>query len=117
MAMNIKKLFATLESRCSLVLVASILSLLGSLVIAAFVWRRWDELGVIVGPKGWAAIVIISVGTVVLTAVSGIWALREINTLSGSNSVKCTIGCVLDALALAVLMAFVMVAYFLRHMG
>ena len=117
MAMNIKKLFATLESRCSLVLVAGILSLLGSLVIAAFVWCRWTILGVIVGPRGWTGIVIISISTTALAAASGIWALRKINSLSGSNSVKCTIGCVLDALALAVLMAFVTAAYFLSYLG
>ncbi len=112
MAMNIKKLFASPESRSSVMLVGGILSLLGSLAVAVFVWSRWGELGVVIGPNGWIGIVIVSVGTVALAVASGIWALRKINNLSGSDSVKCTIGCVLDALALAVLMAFVMVAYY-----
>ena len=117
MAMNIKKLFASPESSSSLMIVAGILSLLGSLAVAVFVCLRWNELGVIIGPNGWIGIVIVSVGTVALAVASSIWALRQINNLSGSDSVKCTIGCVLDALALAVLMAFVMVAYFLSYLG
>ena len=112
MAMNIKKLSASPESSSSLMIVAGVLSLLGSLVVAVFVWRRWNELGVQIGTNGWIAIAINSVGTVALAVASGIWALRKINSLSGSDSVKCIIGFMLDALALAVFMAFVMVAYY-----
>ena len=98
----------------TLMIVAGILSLLGSLVVAAFVWRRWGELGVMLGPRGWASVIIVSIGATALAVGSGIWALREINSLSGPSSVKSIIACLLDAVALAILMAFVIVAYFLR---
>ncbi len=113
MAMNIKKLFASPESRSSLMLIGGILSLLGSLVVATFVWRRWGELGVLLGPRGWIGLAIISIGTIVLALATGIWALHQINSLTGPSAVKCTIASLLNALALAILMAFVMVAYFL----
>ena len=114
MAMNIKKLFATPESRSSLMLIGGILSLLGSLVVATFVWRRWGELGVIIGSRGWIGVAIISIATIVLAVATGIWALHQINSLTGPRSIKCTIASLLNALALAILMAFLMVAYFLR---
>ncbi len=115
MAMNIKKLFASPESRSSVMLVGGILSLLGALVVAAFIWLRWDnELGVFLSPRGWAGIIIVSLGTTVLAVGTGIWALHQINSLSGPSSVKCTIAALIDAVALAILMAFVMVAYFLK---
>ena len=114
MAMNTKKLFATPESRCFLMLIGGVLSLLGSLVVAAFIWRRWGEHGVILGPRGWASVVIVSLGTAALAAAGGIWALRQINSLTGPTAVKCTVACLLDAVALAILMAFVIVAYYLK---
>ena len=117
MAMNIKKLFASPESRSSVMLVGGILSLLGSLVLATFVWLRWGELGVVLGPRGWLGLAIVSSGTIVLALGTGIWALREINSLTGPSSVKCTIAFLLDAVALAILMAFMMVAYFLNAAG
>ncbi len=114
MAMNIKKLFATPESRCSLMLIGAVLSLLGSLVVAAFIWRRWGELGVLIGPTGWTSVVIVSLLTTALAAASGIWALREIPSLTGPTAVKCAVACLLDAVAMAILMAFVIVAFYLK---
>ncbi len=114
MAMNIKKLFASPESRSSVMLVGGILSLLGALVVATVIWQRWYELGVHLGTKSLPAVIIVSLGTTVLAVGTGIWALREINSLSGPSSVKCTIAALINAVALAILMAFVMVAYFLK---
>ncbi len=114
MAIDIKKSFTSPESSSSLMLLGGILSLLGSLVVATFIWWRWDELGLLIGPTGWIGLAIVSIGTIILALATGLWALHQINSLSGPSSVKCTIACLLDALALAILMAFVMVAYFLR---
>ncbi len=113
MAMNIKKLFASPESSSSLMLIGGILSLLGSLVVATVVWLRWGEVGVIIGPRTRIGLVIVSIATIVLAVATGIWALRQINSLTGPSAVKCTIASLLNALALAILMAFLMVAYFL----
>jgi len=117
MAIDIKKSFTSPESSSSLMLLGGVLSLLGSLVVAAFVWWRWGELGVIIGPRGWIGLAIVSIGTIILALATGIWALREINSLSGPSSVKCTIAALIDAVAMAILMAFVMVAYFLKSSG
>ena len=93
-------------------LISGIIALLGSLAIAAFVWRRWDELGVTIGPRGWPAVIIISLVTTVLAVASGSWALYKINSLTGPSATKCTVACLIDALALAILMAFLLVAYY-----
>ena len=114
MAIDIKKSFTSPESSSSLMLLGGILSLLGSLVVAAFIWWRWDELGVIIGPRGWIGVAIVSIATIVLALATGIWALHQINSLTGPSAVKCTIASLLDALALAILMAFLMVAFFLK---
>ena len=114
MAIDIKESFTSPESSSSLMLIGGVLSVLGSLAVAAFVWRRWTELGVLLGLRGWAGIIIVSIVTTVLATGTGIWALHQINSLTGPSAVKCTIAYLLDALALAILMAFVMVAYFLK---
>ena len=114
MAMNIKSLFATPESRTSLMLISGILSLLGSLAVAIVIWQRWNETGVQLGPKRFSGVIIVSIVTTALAAASGIWALREVDSLTGPSSVKCSIAVLFDALALAILMAFVIVAYFLK---
>lgn len=114
MAMNIKKLFASPESSCSLMLIAGVLSLLGSLTVAVVIWKRWGDIGVLLGPRAWAGVVIVSLVTIVLAAASGIWALRQINSLTGPTAVKCTIACLIDAVALAILMAFLITAFYLN---
>ncbi len=93
-------------------LVGGIAALLGSSAVAVFVWRRWGELGVIIGPRGWTALIPISLVTAALAVASGSWALYKINSLTGSTAVKCIVACLLDALALALLMAFVIVTYY-----
>ena len=92
-------------------LIGGIAALLGSLAVAAFVWRRWDELGVLIGPRGWKALIPISLVAAALAVASGSWALYKINSLTGSTAVKCIVACLLDALALAILVAFVIVTY------
>ena len=114
MAMNIKKLFATPESRCSLMLLGSVLSLLGSLAVATVIWQRWSEIGVRLGTRSLPTVIIVSIITTVLAVGTGIWALRQINSLTGPTAVKCAIAYLLDAVALAILMAFLIVAYFLN---
>ena len=59
-------------------------------------------------------VIIGSTVAIVLAVASGIWGLYKINSLTGPSSVKCIVACLLNALALAVLMAFVIVAYFLN---
>ncbi len=114
MPKGIKKLLAEPESRCSVMVVCAGLAVLASLVLAGFIWWRWDDLGVLIGPNGWIGIAVMSLVVTVLACGSGIWALREINKLSGRNSLKCTVCYLLDALALAILLAFVIAAFFLR---
>ncbi len=114
MAKSIKKLLAEPEYRCSVMVVCAAAAVLSSLAVAGFVWWRWDDLGVVIGPNGWLGIAVASLVTVVLACGSGIWALREMNKLRGRNSLKCTVCCLLDALALAILMAFVIVAQSLK---
>ncbi len=92
--------------------IGGIAALLGSSAIAVFVWRRWDELGVTIGPRGWTALIPISLVTAALAVASGSWALYKINSLTGSTAVKCILACLFDALALAILVAFVIVIYY-----
>ncbi len=112
--MNIKKSFTSPESASSLMILGGILSLLGALLVAVIIWQRWDEIGVHLGPSSLPVVIIGSIGTVLLAVASGIWGLYKINSLTGPSSVKCIVACLLNALALAVLMAFVIVAYFLN---
>ena len=103
MAKGIKKLLAEPESRCSVMVVCAGVAVLASLVVAGFIWLRWDEGDVIIGPNGWLGIGLASLVITVLACGSSIWALREMNKLRGSNSLKCIVCCLLDALALAIL--------------
>ena len=117
MAKGIKKLLADPESRCSVMVACAGLAVLVSLIAAGFIWLRWDEvedLGIRIGPNGWIGIALASLIVTILACGSGIWALREINKLTGRNSLKCTICCLLDALALAILVAFVIAAHSLK---
>ena len=114
MAKSIKKLLAVPESRSSVMVACGGAAVLASLVVAGFIWMRWHEGDVIIGSRGWLAIGLASLMIIVLSCGSGIWALREINKLRGSNSVKCIVCCLLDAVALAILVAFVIAAHFLK---
>ena len=112
--MGIKKLFATAESRSSIMLISGIVSLLAALAMAVAVWQRWDETGVRLGPKSLIGVIVCSVVGVLLAGSTGIWALLTVNKLEGRNATKCTAGYLLDALALAIIIAFVIIAYYLR---
>ena len=114
MAMGIKKLFATAESRSSIMLISGIVSLLAALAVAVAVWQRWDDTGVVLGTRRIVGIVICSVVGLLLAGSTGIWALLTVNKLEGRNATKCTAGYLLDALALAIIIAFVIIAYYLR---
>ena len=110
MALNIKKLFATDESRSRAMLLGGLLSFIGASLIAGFIWRRWGELGVIIGPNGWVALTIVSLLSFALAAAVGIGALIHVNKLEGGNAFRCTLGYLLAAVAVALLMAFLLIA-------
>ena len=114
MAMSIKKLFATAESRSSVMLISGIVSLLAALAVAVAVWQEWSDVGVLLGPKRLVGVIVCSVVGILLAGSTGIWALIAVNRLSGRNALKCTIGCLLDALALAIIVAFFIVAFSLK---
>ncbi len=95
-------------------ILGGILSLLGALLVAVIIWQRWDETGVHLGPISLPIVIIGSIATIVLAVASGIWGLCKINSLTGPSSVKCIVACLLDAIALAILMAFVIVAFLLN---
>ena len=114
MAKWTKKSSISTESSTSMMLIGGITSLLGSLVVAALIWQRWDDIGVHLGPKSLPAVIIGSLVTTILAVASGSWALYKINSLTGPTAVKCIIACLIDALALAILIAFLMVVYHLK---
>ena len=114
MAMSIKKLFATAESRSRVMLISGLISLLAALAVAVAVWQSWSDIGVLLGPRRLIGVIVCSVVGILLAGSTGIWALIAVNQLSGPNALKCTIGYLLDALALAIIAAFVIVAFFLR---
>ena len=114
MAINIKKLFATDESRSTVMLISGIVSLLAALAVAVVIWQRWQDIGVILGPRSFPAVVVCSVVGVLLAGSSGIWALMSVNRLSGPNAVKCIVGYLMDALALGIIAAFIIIAYYLK---
>ena len=114
MAMGIKKLFATDESRSTVMLIGGVLSLLAALAVAVAVRQAWGSIGIQLGPKRTIGVVVCSVIGVLLAVYTGIWALTSVNRLSGSNAIKCVLGYLMDALALAIIVAFVIIIYFLR---
>ena len=114
MAMGIKKLFATDESRSTVMLISGAVSLLAALAVAVAVWQSWKDIGVLLGPRRTAGVIICSVIGVLLAGSSGIWALTAINRLTGRNALKCVLGYLLDASALAIIVAFVIIIYYLR---
>ncbi len=114
MATNIQKTPISPESSASAMLIISAAALLGALVVATIVWRGWTTTGVLLSVAGWTSVIIVAFVTVALATTSGIWVLRKINRLTGPIAVKCIVACLVDALALSILVAFVTVAYFLR---
>jgi len=114
MAMSIKKLFATGESRSSVMFISSIVSLLAALAVAVAIWQAWSDVGVLLGPKRLVGVIVCSVVGILLAGSTGIWALLAVNKLSGRAALKCTIGYLLDALALAIIVAFVIIAFSLK---
>ena len=111
---GIKKLFATDESRSSVMFVSGVLSLLAALAVAAAIWQRWSDVGVLLGPRSFPAVVLGSVVGILLACSSGIWALTFVNRLSGHNAIKCILGYLLGALALAIIGAFLVIAVSLK---
>ena len=111
MAMNIKKLFATDASRSSAMLLGGVLSLAAAALIAGFVWRRWGELGVRIGPNGWIALIVVSLLSFALAAAVGIGALIHVNKLEGSSAFKCIVGFLLSAVAVGLLIGFLLIAH------
>lgn len=112
--MGIKQLFATDESRSTVMLVSGFVSLLAALAVAWAVWKAWGGIGVLMGPRRTAGVIICSIVGVLLAGSSGIWALTAVNRLSGRNALKCVLGYLLDASALAIIGAFVMIIYYLK---
>ena len=114
MAKIIKKLFATDESRSTVMLISGLVSLLAALAVAVAVWQKWEDTGVTLGPRRFPAVVACSIFGILLACSSGIWALVSVNRLSGPNAVKCILGYLMDALALGIIAAFVIIAHYLR---
>ena len=114
MAANFKKLFTTPKSSSSIMFLCGVFSFLASLAVAGAVWRGWKELGVDLGPKSLVGVIICSLVGFLLAIGSGLWALASVQKLEGRNALKCTIGYLLDAVALSLLMAFIAIAYFLQ---
>ena len=112
--MGIKKWFATDESRSTVMLISGILSLLAALAVAVAVWQAWEDIGVLMGQRRTAGVIICSVVGVLLATSTGIWALTVVNRLTGRNALKCVLGYLLDASALAIIGAFVIIVYYLR---
>ena len=115
MPINLRKLFRNPESSSLVMLICGLLSVLASLAVAVVVWQRWDAgLGINLGPKALLAVIILSSLGLLLALASGIWALQSVEKLTGSNGLKCTIAYLLDAVAVAVLIGFIIVTFFLR---
>lgn len=114
MAINIKKFFATAESRSMVMLASGVLSLLAAVAVAVVIWQRWFDIGVVLRTKAFILVATGSAFVFIVAGTTGIWALTAINKLDGPNAVKFTVGYIMDAVALAVVIAFLMIAVFLR---
>jgi len=114
MAMNIKKLLATDESRSTVIFAGGAVSLLAALAVAGAVWQAWGEIGIIMGPRRSVGVWICSLVGILVAASTGIWALTMVNRLSGSSAVKCILGYLLDASALAIIGTFLIILRNLR---
>jgi len=114
MAMNVKQLLTTPDSATSLMLICGVLSLLASLAVAAVIWMHWNDLGVLLGPKSLLVVIPFSVVGISLAAISGLWALLSVEKFTGSNSTKCAAGFLLNALAMAIFGAFLIIAFLLK---
>ena len=114
MAIRTKTTPINLESRVTTMLIISVAALLGSLVVAAIIWRGWSDTGVLLSDAGLTSVIIVALVTVVLAAISGVWVLVKINRLTGPIVTKCIVACLVDALALSILVAFGLVFRYLR---
>ena len=114
MAMNIKKLLATDESRSTVIFAGGAASLLAALAVAGAIWQAWGEIGIIMGPRRSAGVMLCALVGILLSVGTGIWALTMVNRLSGSSAVKCILGYLLDASALAIIGTFLVILYYLR---
>ncbi len=114
MATGIKKLFATDESRSMVMLISGAVSLLAALAVAVAVWQSWEDIGILLGPRRTVGVIICSVVGVLLAGSSGIWALTAVNRLTGRNALKCVLGYLLDASALAIILAFAIITIKLK---
>lgn len=113
MAAFIKKLMATPESRSTLMLTGGILVFLDALGVAVLVMTHWKDTGVIMG-RSLPVALVASAGGIALATACGIWSLAAVNRFEGKSSTKCTIGYLLDAAALAILGAFLLIIMSLR---
>ena len=95
-------------------LIGGFVSLLAALAVAVAVWQAWGSVGIILGPRRTIGVVVCSIIGGLLAISAGIWALTAVNRLSGSNATKCILGYLMDALALAIIGAFVIIIYYLR---
>ena len=117
MASFIKKFLGTPEKRAGLMLLGGILSFAAALLVALTVLTHWEEAGVIMGRSLTLVLIVAALGIVVAMA-DGNWSLSAINRFEGSNALKCTVGYLLDAGALAVIGGFlVILKYFLVRPG
>ena len=112
--MSIKKLFATDESRTTVMFACGVVSFLAALAVAWVVSRSWKDIGVLMGPRSMAGFIICSIVGVLLAGSSGIWSLTVVNRLTGRNALKCVLGYLLDASALAIIVAFVIIFHYLK---
>ena len=108
MADLIKKFLGTPEKRASLMLLAGIMSFAAALLVAVTVLLYWQEAGLVMGRSLIVVVVVAALG-IVLAMAAGIWSLSAINRFEGSNALKCTVGYLLDAGALAVIGAFLLI--------
>lgn len=108
-----RQLFATDESRSTVILVSGSVSLLAALAAAAAVWQAWGDIGVVMGPNRTLAITVCEILGTLLAVSTGIWAVVLVNRLTGRNALKCVLGYFLDAVALAIIGACVLIVFYL----
>lgn len=108
MADLIKKFLGTADKRASLMLLGGILSFAAALLVALAVLTHWVPGGVKMG-RMLPITLLIAGGGIVVAMADGIWSLSAINRFEGSNALKCTVGYLLDAGALAVIGAFLVI--------
>ena len=108
MARGIKKFFSDPESSSTLILVGGIAPMVLALAVAGLIMTHWNEAGIVMGRSVIVTLVLAVVG-VFVAVPNAIWALSRVNRLSGSNSVKCITGYLLNAGTLAIIGAFILI--------